>query len=93
MKFRFNADEWQRLTPAERVSRCRILAQEAETLAGSATTHLKTLYLELAIQLKMLAGEMVLQVAKCDMPVSSEPQNSGGAVAILALLPHDHAVL
>jgi hypothetical protein len=58
MEFQFNAGEWQQLTPAERARRCRILAGEAETLASCATSHLKALYLGLAIQWKMLAEEM-----------------------------------
>jgi hypothetical protein len=57
MEFQFNASEWQRLTPTERARRCRILAAEAEALASCATSHLKALYLGLAIQWKMLAEE------------------------------------
>jgi hypothetical protein len=58
MEFRFNAEEWQALSPAERIRRCRVLASEAETLADHAAVHLKTIYLELAMQWKILAEEM-----------------------------------
>jgi hypothetical protein len=68
MQFQFNAGEWQRLTPEGRARRCRILAAEAETLAGGATAHLKTLYLELALQWKMLAEELERQVALYTAP-------------------------
>lgn len=49
MEFRFNADEWGGLTPAERIRRCRLMAHEAETLASRAQNHTKALYLQLAI--------------------------------------------
>ena len=61
VKFRFNAEEWEQLAPAERARRCRILAAEAETLARHATVPMKALYLQLAIQWKLIAAELVLE--------------------------------
>jgi hypothetical protein len=58
MQFRFNAEEWEALTIAQRVSRCRILAHEAETLAAHSATHMKSLYLDLATQWKTLSEEI-----------------------------------
>jgi hypothetical protein len=58
MEFRFNAEEWDKLTPQERIRRCRVLAREAETLANSSSSRMKALYLQLAIQWKLLAEEM-----------------------------------
>lgn len=37
VEFRFKADEWEGLTPAARVRRCRLLAGEAQTLANHTT--------------------------------------------------------
>ena len=61
MEFRFKADEWERLPPAERVRRCALLAGEAQTLANHTTAHMKALYLELALQWKMIAEEITLK--------------------------------
>ena len=58
MELRFNAEEWESLAPAERIRRCRILGREAETLAQHSTQQMKTNYLDLAMQWKMLAEEM-----------------------------------
>ena len=66
MEFRFNAEEWQTLSPAERIRRCRILAGEAETLAEHSAEHMKTSYLELAMQCKSLAEEMEQHADKTD---------------------------
>ena len=58
MDFRFNAEEWNTLSHAERIRRCRILAREAETLAQHSAPHMKEYYLELAAQWKRLAEDM-----------------------------------
>ena len=58
MEFRFNAEEWEGLAPAERVKRCRILAHEAQKLAEHSESHMRALYLQLAMQWAMLAEEM-----------------------------------
>ena len=58
MEFRFNAEEWETLSPAECIKRCHILAHEAETLAEHSAPHMKASYLELAKQWKILAEEM-----------------------------------
>ena len=61
MKFRFNAEEWELLVPAERARRCLILAAEAQTLTNHTTAaHLKALYLQLAMQWKLIAEEITL---------------------------------
>ena len=36
MDHRFNADEWNALTPAERVRRCRLWAADAQEMAKKA---------------------------------------------------------
>ena len=63
VEFRFNADEWERLTPAERVRRCGLLATEAQTLASlsTSTSYAKSLYLGLALHWKLLAEEIALK--------------------------------
>jgi hypothetical protein len=58
MEFRFNAEEWNTLSQAERIRRCRILAHEAESLAAHSAPHTKAFYLELGAQWKSLADEM-----------------------------------
>jgi hypothetical protein len=58
VEFRFNAEEWETLSRAERMKRCRILAHEAETLAEHSAADMKASYLELAMQWKILAEEM-----------------------------------
>jgi hypothetical protein len=55
MEFGFNAQEWKRLSNAERVKRCRLLAHEASELALSSPTDLKREYLALAEQWELLA--------------------------------------
>jgi len=61
VKFRFNADEWIRLTPSQRIARCQVLAIEAQRLHGFGSDRMKTLFLSLAIQLKLIAEEIALE--------------------------------
>lgn len=58
MDYRFNAEEWARLTPTDRVKRCRLWAHEASALAASASQTMKRLYLDLAHQWERLAQEI-----------------------------------
>ena len=60
-KFQFSAVEWQQLRPLARLRRCQVLAGEAETLARGATARMKTLYLGMAIQWKLLGETIVLE--------------------------------
>ena len=55
MEFHFNAEEWKRLTPPQRVARCHALAAESRALAQTAGADLKGMYLDLAAQWLKLA--------------------------------------
>ena len=61
MDFVFKADEWEQLTPLQRVVRCRNLAQEAHKIGNGARGRLKTMYLDLSIQWSMVADEIERQ--------------------------------
>ena len=61
MEFRFNADEWIKFTPSQRMARCRVLAIEAERLNGVGSARMKTLFLNLALQWKLIAEEIALE--------------------------------
>ena len=69
MEHRFEADEWSRLTPDERVRRCHLMAAEAQQLSKSANGGMQTLYLGLARQWLDLADEIK----------RSETKRSGGS--------------
>jgi len=59
MDFHFTAEEWDALSPTERVHRCRLLAGEAQALADSASSpDLKKNYQRLADEWLQLAQEM-----------------------------------
>ena len=58
MDFRFNADEWVQMTPAQRVKRCTILAEQARALADQADEKFKPMYLDLTAQWLTLAAEI-----------------------------------
>jgi hypothetical protein len=64
VEFRFNAIEWGCLKPSERIVRCRKLAGEAQTLSDGARGHTKALFLELAMQWKILAEEVALESSR-----------------------------
>ena len=61
MEDRFNAKEWDRLTPAQKVRRCKVMAAEAQTLAESAPPKIREDYLRLATQWLTLAQDIALQ--------------------------------
>jgi hypothetical protein len=58
MEPNFKADEFSRLSPAERVSWCRQMAEEAERLAEAASPRVRNAYVELARQWTSLADEI-----------------------------------
>jgi len=61
VEFRFNADEWIQLTPPQRIKRCQVLATEAERLDAIGSDRMKTLFLNLAIQWKLIAEQIALE--------------------------------
>jgi len=59
MQYRFHADEWKGLSRTERVSRCRLMAVEANKLARDAEREeTKRLYMKLAHEWEGLARDM-----------------------------------
>ena len=58
MEHDFKSEEWARLSTAERVHRCHVLAAEARDLATDAPPQAKRHYLEIAEQWTALAGEI-----------------------------------
>ena len=54
----FNAQQWDRMVPAERVNCCLALAQEAQKLADQANEKFKPLYLDMRDQWLTLASEI-----------------------------------
>jgi hypothetical protein len=66
VEFRFNADEWIQLTPSQRITRCQVLAIEAQRLHGVGSDRMKTLFLGLAIQWKLIAEEIALESTRAN---------------------------
>ncbi len=65
MEPNFKADEFSRLTPAERVTWCRRMAAEAECLAeAAASPPVRTAYVELAKQWTALANEIEREISR-----------------------------
>ena len=58
MDYRFDAAEWATLTKEQRMRRCVTIANEARTIAHSASPKLKEGYLVLAGQWLALADEI-----------------------------------
>ena len=58
MEFRFNAQEWARLSTSERIYRCRVMQEEALKLANQATADVRADYLALAEQWGRLAADL-----------------------------------
>jgi hypothetical protein len=56
VEYRFNADEWTRMTPAQRIARCMILAEEAQKLANASDKKFKSIYLQLVHHWLTIAG-------------------------------------
>jgi hypothetical protein len=65
MEPNFKADEFSRLTPSERVTWCRQMAEEATRLADAAVSSpVRTAYVELANQWTALANEIERETAR-----------------------------
>ena len=62
--YRFKSDEWERLTPSERIYRCRVMAEEARQLSNNASPELKRVYLDLADQWSKLASKIEQTLSK-----------------------------
>lgn len=58
MDYQFNAAEWKRLSSIDRAHRCRLLSEEAMTMAERAAPELKERYLELASAFLRLAFDL-----------------------------------
>jgi hypothetical protein len=58
MDYRFKADEWKELTPAQRARRCRLMAEEAQELAKGAPPNIAESYLRIAGEWLTLAMEI-----------------------------------
>jgi len=56
--YRFKAEEWNALTPAERVRRCRLWAVEAQEIADKAPPKLAATYQDIADQWAKLGEEI-----------------------------------
>lgn len=57
MDHRFDSDEWDRLTPTQRIDLCRLMADESRKLSARATPELERIYLNLADQWSALASQ------------------------------------
>jgi hypothetical protein len=64
VQLRFTAGEWVVLTLEERIARCRLMAEEALTLASGDTTSIQQHYLDLAMTWLDLASAMQTEIAK-----------------------------
>jgi hypothetical protein len=58
MEYRFKADEWTKLSPADRARRCRFMAREAQTLAKGASPAIALSYSKIAQDWLQLAEEI-----------------------------------
>jgi len=58
MDYQFNAADWKRLSSIDRAHRCRLMSEEATSLAESAAPELKVRYLELAEAFLRLALDL-----------------------------------
>jgi hypothetical protein len=63
MDFRFSTDDWVGIQPDERARRCRLMAEQAWSLAQSASSlKFKTVYSRIATEWEELADEIESQV-------------------------------
>jgi hypothetical protein len=58
MDYQFSAVEWKRLSSIDRAHRCRLMSEEAMTMAERATPELTVRYLELAEAFLRLALDL-----------------------------------
>ena len=61
MDHRFKAEDWNALTPAERVDRCRLWAADAQEMVKKAPPELKQPYQNIADQWATVAREIELR--------------------------------
>ena len=64
----FNAEEWHKLAPSERVRRCRAFAAHARQLSVGAAPELKNGYLDLSRHWLALAEEMDRYASESGQP-------------------------
>ena len=64
MEPRFNAAEFSKLSPADRIKLCRQMALEAEQLAEKANPRLRVIYQDLAKQWTVLGEEIAREMAR-----------------------------
>jgi hypothetical protein len=58
MDYQFSAAEWKRLSSIERAHRCRLMSEEAMTMAERAASEVKEPYLALAEAFLRLAVDL-----------------------------------
>jgi len=58
MEYQFRSHDWQKITAAEKVSRCLLMAEEAQVLADDAPPEMEDFYQRLADAWLKLAGEI-----------------------------------
>ena len=58
MEYRFKAEEWKDLTPAQRAHRCRLMAEEAQAMAKGAHSEVAASYLRIANDWLKLADDI-----------------------------------
>jgi hypothetical protein len=68
VELRFTAGEWIILSLEERIGRCRLMAEEALTLASGDTSVVRQRYIDLAMKWLDLAAEMQTQIVTRSSP-------------------------
>ena len=58
MEYRFNAAEWDKLAPSDRIRRCRLWAEESQKLASQTSGTIHEAYLAIAMDWQELANEI-----------------------------------
>ena len=64
MELNFNAEEFSRLTPSEKVTWCRQMAAEAQHLAEAVSPPVRVAYRDLARQWTALADEIERELGR-----------------------------
>jgi len=60
VEYRFKADEWSALTPAQQVRRCLLLAVEAQEMADESPPKLTATYQNIADEWANLSEEILM---------------------------------
>jgi hypothetical protein len=71
MEYQFRSQDWQRITAAEKVSRCLLLAEETQVLADDAPPEIEGAYQRLADAWLKLAGEIE---RRAEEPKNTQPR-------------------